>query len=160
MGEPLRFGVLGCGVIGPTHAAAIAGLPGARLVAVADSEPARAARLAGQYGVAAYTDLREMLDRAQPDVVDICTPSGLHGAQAIQVMRAGRHVLVEKPMDIRRETLDEMLAVQQAAGVQLAVISQHRFDPATLRVRALIEAGAFGRLVLGNAGVAWWRSQA
>jgi UDP-N-acetyl-2-amino-2-deoxyglucuronate dehydrogenase len=160
MVAPLRFGVLGCGVIGATHAAAIAGLPDARLAAVADVDPARAAGLAGQYGVAAYTDLAEMLDREPLDVVNICTPSGMHGAQAIQVMRAGRHVLVEKPMDIRREALDAMLAAQQVAGVRLAVISQHRFDPATLRVRDLIAAGAFGRLALGNAAVTWWRSQA
>jgi UDP-N-acetyl-2-amino-2-deoxyglucuronate dehydrogenase len=160
MAKPLRFGLVGCGVISGTHAEAIAGQPDAELVAVADPNRDRAEKLAAKYGVPAYTDLQEMLDQQQLDAVTICTPSGMHGAQACQVMRSGRHVLVEKPMDVRRETLDEMLRVQREAGVKLAVISQHRFDPAAQQVHELIAAGAFGRLVLGNASVAWWRAQA
>jgi UDP-N-acetyl-2-amino-2-deoxyglucuronate dehydrogenase len=170
MTESLRFGLVGCGVIGATHADAIAGLPDAELVAVADIDMARAATLAARYDASAHGSIEEMLDAASSprgapysgrplDVVTICTPSGLHGAQACQVMRAGCHVLVEKPMDIRREALDEMLAVQREAGVQLAVVSQHRFDPASVRMHELVAAGAFGRLVLGNAAVPWWRSQ-
>jgi UDP-N-acetyl-2-amino-2-deoxyglucuronate dehydrogenase len=160
MAKPLRFGLVGCGVISGTHAEAIAGQPDAELIAVADENPARAEKLAAQYGARAYSNLQEMLDREQLDAVTICSPSGLHGEQACQVMRSGRHVLVEKPMDLRRDGLDEMVRVQQETGVKLAVISQHRFDPASQQVHDLIAAGAFGRLVLGNAGVAWWRSQA
>src|SRR2546430_3067011 len=101
-----------------------------------------------------------MLDSEQVDVVIICTPSGLHGELARQVMRSGRHVIVEKPMEITREAMDEMLRVQQETGVKLAVISQHRFDAASQQVRQLVDEQAFGRLVLGNALVPWWRSQA
>ncbi len=147
MAKPLRFGLVGCGVISGTHAEAIAGLPDAELVAVADANRARAEQLAMKYGVPMYTDLQAMLDGEQLDAVTICTASGLHGAHACQVMRSGRHVLVEKPMDIRREALDEMLRVQQETGVKLAVISQHRFDAASQQVHDLIAAGAFGRLV-------------
>jgi predicted dehydrogenase len=75
-------------------------------------------------------------------------------------MRAGKHVMVEKPMEIRLEAIDEMLRVQREANVKLAVISQHRFDPASLQVHELVEQKAFGRLVLGNVLVPWWRSQA
>src|SRR5690242_8029702 len=113
MAKPIRFGLVGCGVISGTHTEAIAGLPDAELVAVADIDRGRAEKLAAKYGVPAYTDLQEMLDAEQLDVVTVCTPSGLHGAQACQVMRSGRHVLVEKPMDLRREMLDEVLRVQQ-----------------------------------------------
>src|SRR5436305_1560402 len=112
MGEPLRFGLLGCGGIGQTHAAAITSLPDASLVAVADRNSSRATELAARHGASAYTTLREMLNRERPDVVTICTPSGRHGADACQAMRASCHVLVEKPMDIHREAMDEMLAVQ------------------------------------------------
>ena len=160
MATPIRFGLVGCGVISGTHAEAIAGLPDAELVAVSDEHRTRAEKLAAKYGVPAYTDLQEMLDREQLDAVTICTASGLHGAQACQVMRSERHVLVEKPMDIRREMLDEMLRVQQETGMKLAVISQHRFDSSSQQVHDHIVAGAFGRLVLGNASVAWWRPQA
>src|SRR5437660_3442610 len=160
MTEKLRFGIIGCGVIGRLHAEAITSLPDAQLVAVADIIPERAQELAEKYHVKPYSDFHEMLARDELDVVDICTPSGQHGEEAIQVMRSRRHVIVEKPMDISREAIEEMLRVQQEAGVKLAVISQHRFDPVTREVHDLVEEQAFGRLVLGNAVIPWWRSQA
>ena len=159
MAEPLRFGIVGCGVIGPVHAEAIASLPDAQLVSVVDINPQQAQKLASQFGAVPYTHLQHMLDSEPVDVVIICTPSGLHGEFACQVMRSGRHVIVEKPMEITRAAIDEMLRVQQATGVKLAVISQHRFDPSSRQVRELVEERAFGRLVLGNAIVPWWRSQ-
>ena len=159
MQDPLRFGIIGCGVIGPTHADALKTLPEARLVAVADVVAERAEKLAARHGVAAYVDAQQMLDRERPDVICICTPSGQHGEHAIQAMRAGCHVVVEKPMEIRLEVIDEMLRVQAEAGVKLTVISQHRFDPATQQVHAALQEGAFGKLVLGNALVPWWRTQ-
>src|SRR5437588_1885665 len=159
MTEPLRFGLVGCGVIGPVHAEAISLLPDAVLVSVADLIPERAQTLAARYGAIPYTDLSTMLEREGLDVVIICTPSGRHGEHACQVMRSGRHVIVEKPMEIRRAALDEMLRVQRETGVKLAVISQHRFDPASQQVRKLLDEQTFGRLVLGNAVNPWWRSQ-
>lgn len=160
MTEKLRFGLVGCGVIGPLHAQALSGLPDAELCAVADLVIERAQRLAAQYGARAYSDMDEMLARERLDVVTICTPSGMHGEHACRAMHAGCHVIVEKPMEIRLEAIDEMLRVQQERGVKLAVISQHRFDPAAQQVRALLDEGAFGRLVLGHAQIPWWRSQA
>jgi predicted dehydrogenase len=159
MPEKIRFGIVGCGVIGPVHAEAIASIPDAELISVVDINPERAQKLADKYGTRPYTQLHHMLDNEPVDVVIICTPSGLHGELACQVMRSGRHVIIEKPMEITREAIDEMLRVQQETGVKLAVISQHRFDPATLKVHDLLEEKAFGRLVLGNAIVPWWRSQ-
>lgn len=160
MTKKLRFGIVGCGVIGPYHAQAITSLPDAELVAVADLIPERAQKLAEKFQVTPYGDFQEMLAREQLDVVDICTPSGLHREHASQAMRSRRHVIVEKPMEISSAAIAEMLRVQQETGVKLAVISQHRFDPATRQVYDLVEEQAFGRLVLGNAAVPWWRSQA
>lgn len=160
MAEKLRFALIGCGVIGPTHAEAIRSLPDAELVAVADIVPAQAQKLAERYEVKAYSDVEEMLTRERLDVVNICLPSGLHGKFACQAMRTGKHVIIEKPMEIRLAAIDEMLRVQREANVKLAVISQHRFDPASLSVHELVEQQAFGRLVLANALVPWWRSQA
>jgi len=159
MAERLRFGIIGCGVIGPTHADALATLPTAQLVAVADIEENRAVALAEKHGARPYIDVRRMLEQEQLDVVDVCTPSGMHGEHACMVMRSGRHVIVEKPMEISREAMDEMLTVRREVGVKLAVISQHRFDAATQQVHKLATAGAFGRLVLGTAQIPWWRSQ-
>src|SRR5713101_7950670 len=160
MTDKLRFGIVGCGVIGPIHAQAIASLPDAQLVAVTDINPEKTQRLADEYAVKPYTDLAEMLAGEKLDVVIICTPSGQHGDVACQAMRSGRHVIVEKPMEISHAAIEEMLRVQQESGVKLAVISQHRFDPASLQVHDLVEEQAFGRLVMGNAIIPWWRSQA
>ena len=160
MTRKLRFGIIGCGVIGRIHAEAISSLPDAQLVAVADVIPKRAQELAEKFHVTPYEDVQEMLAHEELDVVDIGTPSGQHGELACQVMRSGRHVIVEKPMEIRRAAIEEMLRVQQETGMKLAVISQHRFDPVTRQVHDLVEEQAFGRLVLGNAIIPWWRSQA
>lgn len=159
MRSPVRFGIIGCGVIGRAHAEALASLPEATLVAVTDVDRERADALAQQYGARPYTDLDDMLDVEDLDVVNVCTASGMHGEHACAVMRSGRHVIVEKPMEIRSEAIDEMLRVQEEAGVKLAVIFQHRFDPAARDLHQLIEGNALGRLVAGNAHVLWWRSQ-
>src|SRR6266480_7439463 len=160
MTSKLRFGIIGCGVIGHIHAEAIATLPDAQLVAVLDTVLKPTQELMDEFHVTHYGNLQEMLAREQLDVVDVCTPSGMHGEHACQVMRAGVNVIVEKPMEVSRAAIEEMLRVQQETGVKLAVISQHRFDPDTIKVHDLVEAQAFGRLVLGNALVPWWRSQA
>lgn len=159
MPEPLRFGIIGGGVIGPTHAEAIRSLPDTELVAIADVIPGRAQKITDKFGGVPYTTIEDMLQREQLDIVTVCTPSGMHGEHACMVMRSGRHVIVEKPMDITHAAIEEMLRVQQEHGVKLAVISQHRFDVATMQIHTLVEEQAFGRLVLGNAIVPWWRSQ-
>jgi predicted dehydrogenase len=128
-------------------------------VAVADEEVERAERLAGRFGVRAYSDIGTMLAREDVDVVDVCTPSGMHGSHAVEVMRSGRHVIVEKPMEITLPAIEEMLRVQEETGVKMAVISQHRFDAASQTVHRLITEDALGRLVLGSAHIPWWRSQ-
>ncbi|HLZ60932.1 MAG TPA: Gfo/Idh/MocA family oxidoreductase [Ktedonosporobacter sp.] len=160
MTEKLRFGIVGCGVIGPNHAEALKSLyDDAELIAVADIIPEKATKLAQKYQVKAYNDMQEMFDREHLDVVSICTPSGMHGEHACQAMRAGSHVIVEKPMEITHERIEEMLRVQQETNRKLAVISQHRFDEGTVQIYKLVKEQAFGRLVLGNAAIPWWRSQ-
>src|SRR6266496_1806658 len=160
MTSKLRFGIIGCGVIGHIHAKAIATLPDAQLVAVVDTVLKPAQELMEEFHVTHYENLQEMLARVHLDIIDICTPSGQHGEHACQVMRSGVNVIVEKPLEIQRAAIAEMLRVQQETGVQLAVISQHRFDPASRQVHEQIAAGALGRLVLGTAQVPWWRAQA
>lgn len=157
----LRFGILGCGVIGPHHAAAITALSDeAHLVAVADSEPERAQQLAQQYGVPAYQSMQDLVARDDIDVLSICTPSGMHAEHAIAAMEAGKHVVVEKPVDITLPAVDKLIAVQRETGRKATVISQHRFDPASQVVHEAAHDGRFGRLTMGNALVRWWRSQA
>lgn len=160
MAERIRFGILGCGVIGPHHAQAIAGLTDdAELVAVADRHPDRAVQLAQQYRVAVYTSLDELLQHRELDAVCICTPSGEHTENAVAVLHAGKHVVVEKPVDVTLAAIDRLRAARRSPAQKVTVISQHRFDPATQIVRAAIEQNRLGRLTVGTAQVRWWRSQ-
>lgn len=160
MGKQLRFGIIGAGVIGLVHAKAITRLPDVHLAAVADRVPEKAEQLAKIYDLPAYTDIQEMIKKEELDIATICTPSGLHGEHASLAMRAGCHVIVEKPIEITLDSINNLLQVQQETGRKLAVISQHRFDESSRRLKRLIEEQALGRLVLGNATIPWWRSQA
>ena len=157
--EPLRFGILGCGVIGPHHARVIADLDDAELVAVADTGLVRAEKLAGAYGCSFFSNLEEMLSRADLDAVCVCTPSGMHAEHAIAALEAGKHVVIEKPVDVTLGAAERLLEAQRAAGKKVAVVSQHRFDAATLAVQEAVSEGRFGRLTTGSAEVRWWRSQ-
>jgi len=157
--RPHGIGIVGTGVIAETHAAAIAAVPGARLVAVTDVAPERAARFAGGRGCAAEPGLDALLARDDIDVVSVCVPSGLHAEVGIQAAAAGKHLVVEKPIDVSLAAADRLIDAVDGAGVAMTVISQHRFDPGLVELRGLIDDGALGRLVLGEASTKWYRSQ-
>jgi UDP-N-acetyl-2-amino-2-deoxyglucuronate dehydrogenase len=154
------FGIVGTGVIAAMHADAIAALPGARLVAVTDADAGAAAAFAASRGAAAERDLDALLARGDVDVVCVCVPSGLHAEVGLRAVKAGKHLAVEKPVDVTLDAADRLIGAARTAGVALTVISQHRFDPGLVEARRLIDEGALGRLVLGEASIKWYRSQA
>ena len=151
--------IVGGGVIGPTHAAALDALPNARLIAVVDEDAERARALAGSYGAEASTDLDGVLARPDVDVITVCVPSGRHAAIGVRAAQAGKHVVVEKPLEVTLQAADRLISAAGDAGVKLGVISQHRFDPGVRRMKELIESGRLGRLILGDAFVKWYRTQ-
>ena len=154
------FGIVGAGVIAAMHADAIATLPGARLVAVTDVAAGAAAAFAAARGCAAEPDLDALLARDDVDVVCVCVPSGLHAEVGVRAAKAGKHLVVEKPIDVTLEAADRLIEAARAAGVALTVISQHRFDPGLIELKRLLGDGALGRLVLGEASTKWYRTQA
>lgn len=156
---PLRFAVVGCGVIGHVHARAIRRTDGARLTVVTDCVRTAAERLAREYDATVVDSLQEALARDDVDAVAICTPSGEHADLAILALRAGRHVVVEKPIDVTAEAAEALRAAAADSACTVTVISQHRFDPSSLTVHDAIRDGRFGRLTSGVASVAWWRSE-
>ncbi|WP_211278992.1 Gfo/Idh/MocA family protein [Sutcliffiella halmapala] len=155
----LRFGIIGCGSISHTHAEQIGLINGAKLVAVADVEEDRAKSLAERYEADWYADYHEMLKREDIDIINILTPSGMHADMAIAAAQAGKHVITEKPMDVSLDKAHEMIQVCKDAGVKLAVISQHRFDTSTVKVKEKVESGKFGNMILGECAVNWYRTQ-
>jgi predicted dehydrogenase len=159
-GRTFGFGIIGCGVIAPFHYRAVSDLPNARLVAVADTVAEKAATRGAEFGVPHHADVDELLARPDVDVVSVCVPSGLHAEVGISAARAGKHVVVEKPIDVTLEAADALIAACRDSGVVLTVISQHRFDRAVKEMRELIDAGRLGRLVVGDALIKWYRTQA
>ncbi len=158
--RPFRIAIVGCGSIAPTHAAAIEAMQerGVTLAAVCDLVAERAEDLAGRFHCP-NTSFESVLSDASIDAVSVCTPSGLHADHAVLALEAGKHVIVEKPMDISLAACDRMITAANAAGRQLGVISQHRFDPASQRVAAALRAGELGRLIVVDARIPWYRTQ-
>jgi UDP-N-acetyl-2-amino-2-deoxyglucuronate dehydrogenase len=159
------FGIVGTGVIAAIHADAIAllsktGLPNARLVAVTDVAADAAAAFAAAHGCPAEPDLGALLARTDVEVVCVCVPSGLHAQIGVQAAKAGKHLVVEKPIDVSLEAADRLIDAARAAGVALTVISQHRFDPGLIELKRLLDEQALGRLILGEASTKWYRAQA
>src|SRR4051812_28321039 len=157
--EELGFAIIGAGMVARYHATAIERTPGARLVAICRSDPARAEETAAQFGVPCLADYTDLLARDDVDAVCICTPSGLHAQQTIAAARAGKHVLVEKPMALTLADADAMIAACAQAGVQLGVALQRRTDPEFQRVQAAVAAGELGRIVLGSISIPYLRQQ-
>ncbi len=158
MKRKYRFGIIGCGVISNFHAAAIKDIPGAELVAVMDRNKLRAARLADANHCAWYDDLRQFC-RHEMDIVTVCTPSGLHKEPAIAAIRAGKHVIVEKPLDINLQRCDAIIEAAEKAGVKLATIFPSRWSECNRMMKEAVENRWFGRLTMGDTYVKWWRTQ-
>ncbi|MCA0425555.1 MAG: Gfo/Idh/MocA family oxidoreductase [Proteobacteria bacterium] len=151
-------GLIGPGAISAIHAAAIAGVEGLRLIAVAGGSAERAASLGS--GLAHYATVADMLAQAKPDIVVIMTPSGDHYAPAMAALAAGCHVVVEKPLAVDDGEAARLLSAAKASGRVCATISQRRYEPAHQAIKGLLTSGALGTLRLIEADVHWWRSDA
>lgn len=157
--EKLGFGVIGCGRIAPKHTESIVALSDAELIAVYDVVPEKAESLAQKYNVEAYSDYQELLQREDIDIVTIATPSGSHAEIGIAAAKAGKHVMVEKPMAMTLAEADLLIKTCRDCGVKLAVIHQNRFNKSIKLLRAALEAGRFGKLTHGQATIRWNRNQ-
>jgi predicted dehydrogenase len=159
----LRFALVGCGRIAKRHADILheGQVKRAQLGAVYDCQPERARSFGEHYGVPHFTDFDQMMGemRRRIDVVTVLTPSGDHAATSIAVARYGKHVVVEKPMALTLADADAMIEACDAAGVKLFVVKQNRFNLPVQKLRQAIEAGRFGKLVLGTVRVRWCRDQ-
>jgi len=158
--ERIRFGLVGCGVIHGWHVDVLRSLADdAEIVAVCDNVPERAQASADTLGVPAYTDYKKMLARSDIDAVAIGTPSGLHASQGLLAIKAGKHVLVEKPIDVSLKKADALIAAARKAKLTLSPVSQNRYGAGILQLHAWLDAGKLGRLVYAEATVKWYRSQ-
>jgi predicted dehydrogenase len=158
----IGFAIVGCGMIARFHARALAEVHGARLSALVSGSEARARAMADELGLncALATDLAAVLARPDVQAVIVTTPSGAHLEPAVAAAAAGKHVVVEKPLEITTERCDRIIAACDAHRVKLCTIFPSRFGDANVALKEAVEAGRFGRLTLGETTCKWWRSQA
>jgi predicted dehydrogenase len=157
--EQLNFAIIGGGNIGRVHIEAIARIPGARVAVICDISKERGGALAQTCSADWLGSFEETVSRADVDVVSICTPSGLHTEPAVAAARAGKHVLVEKPIDITLPRADRIIHAAQASGVKLGCILPSRFVRGVRHAKRALEEGRLGRLTLADAYVKWFRPQ-
>jgi predicted dehydrogenase len=153
--------IIGCGMIARFHARALADVPDARIVALVSRREDNARKMAKELGLDCVlsTDLNAVLARPDVQAVIITTPSGAHLEPAVAAARAGKHVVVEKPLEITSERCDRIIDACDRHGVKLCTIFPSRFGDANRALKEAVESGRFGRLTLGETTCKWWRPQ-
>lgn len=156
---PVGFGIVGAGMVGRYHGLAVRAIEGARLVGYCDVALDRARALASELEApVADASVEEFVLRPEIDVVVVGTPSGLHREACLAAAAAGKHIVVEKPIEVTLARADEVIEAADRAGVILSVISQKRFEPASRFLHQAVAEGRFGRIAFGDARVKWWRA--
>ncbi len=154
------FGIVGAGNIAHVHARAIAAISNARLVGVWSKTAANAERFAQEHQCKAYASFEDMLAAPTIDIVCICTPSGLHMEAALKSIDAGKHCLIEKPLEVTLERCDRIIVAAEKAGVKVAVVFPSRFYDESMYLKRAVDENKFGSLALGSAYIKWSRTEA
>lgn len=144
---PIRFGIVGMGHIGRRHAAMIGQNPHSKLVSVADINPEVQPSLDLPPSVVFYPDLDALLAaESKPDVVNICTPNYLHGPQAIQIIQAGCHVVIEKPMCLTKQEGEAIIHEALQSGKLAFCVMQNRYSPPSVWLKSIVDQGILGNI--------------
>ena len=155
----LGFGIIGCGMISRFHANAIADVDEAQLIGCADQVQAATDAFAAELGCHCYQSIDELLADDRIDIVTICTPSGAHLEPCLAAIEQGKHVLIEKPLEITPARCDEIIQAAESRGVVVSTVFQSRFHAAICELKQAVDEGRFGKITLGDAYVKWHRSQ-
>lgn len=154
-----QFAIIGCGAVSQFHAKAIQDLENGNLYGVYDTRRENAEKFASGYvGCKVFSTLDELFSCKEVDIVNICVPSGLHAELAIKAAKAGKHVIVEKPMAITKEQLDNIVQVAEENKTKIAVVAQLRFTPAIQKAKAAIDGGKLGKILLADFSGKYYRS--
>ena len=145
---PVRIGIIGCGAIAQRrHIPEAAANPDVKLAALSDPMADRVAELAGRHGAVAFTDHKEMFDKAQLDAVVVAGPNALHAAQTIEALDRGLHVLCEKPMATAREDARAMIQAAKRSGKYLMIGLNQRLMPPHVRAKEILASGRLGKVL-------------
>jgi predicted dehydrogenase len=154
----LKFGIIGCGRIAQRHAEHINNV--GNLVALADIDISKANELGNKYAAIPYTDSQTLLSKhPEIDVIAICSPNGLHAEHTIQALKAGFHVLCEKPMALSVHDCGEMIKEAEKANRRLFIVKQNRFNPPVAAVKKIIDEGKLGKIYSIQLNCFWNRNE-
>lgn len=157
MSDALRVGIIGCGGISRVHLDSLLNMNNAKIVAVCDIKPDRLKAAQERTGADAYDNWEALLKREDIDIVHILTPHYLHAPMSIAALKAGKHVLTEKPMATTVEDAHKMIDAAKDAKGTLSVIFQNRYNASTVAVKEMLEKGELGKLVCARASICWHR---
>ncbi len=158
--QKLKFALIGPGAIATHHILAIQQIENAEITYICGIEKEITKNFAEKFQIPWSTELKAVLANKEVDAVIATVPSGLHADIGIQAAQAGKHVIVEKPIDVTLEKADELVNACKNAGTTLGVISQNRYLDSVLKAKELITSGKLGELVQGDAYIKWYRSEA
>jgi predicted dehydrogenase len=153
----INFAIVGCGRIAQRHAEHIS--KRGKLIAVCDVVSEKSNAMAESYGAVAYTDYAEMLkNESSIDVVAVCSPNGLHAIHSIEALKAGYHVLCEKPMGLTVQECGDMIQVAERSNKRLFAIKQNRYNPPVAAVKEVIDSGKLGKVLSIQLSCFWNRN--
>lgn len=159
MKKRIGFGIVGLGQISGTHAAALQGQENCYLVGGFHKSREKTDQWASTHKCRPFYSLEEMLADPEIDAVSVTTPSGAHLDPALAAISAGKHVLIEKPMEIAEERIETLIKAARQNGVLLCGIFQSRFQDASRLLKQAVEEGRFGTVTLADAQFKWYRTQ-
>jgi UDP-N-acetyl-2-amino-2-deoxyglucuronate dehydrogenase len=160
MARQWKCAVVGTGVVGSTHVKVLPLIEQAKLVAVCDAKRESAEnslKKAEVTGVPIYTDIADLLRSEEIDVVHLATPSGAHLEPALTAIEAGKHVILEKPLEIQLDRADAIIAAAKKRGVRVACIFQNRLKPENRAIRDAVQSGRFGKIAWAGCFTPWYR---
>ncbi|MEW6409345.1 MAG: Gfo/Idh/MocA family oxidoreductase [Nitrospirota bacterium] len=157
--EKIRFALIGCGAIANKHVIAINRLDNAEVVGAYDINARTVKTFSEKYSISAFTNVSEMIEKENPHIFNILTPSGNHAENILELIRFRRHFVVEKPLALRLDQIDRLLEECDKKGLKIFVVQQNRFNPPIQKLKEALDKGRFGKLVMGTVRVRWSRSQ-
>ena len=156
--EKLGFAIVGTGAVASHHVKALQRLDNVEIICACEHNEAKAREFAAQFGIPCSNNFQDILKNPDIDVIDAAVPSGLHAEIGIAAAKAGKHVIVEKPIDVTLEKADRLINACKNAGVTLGVMSQYRFLDAAQKLYELVKNDKLGTLIHGEASIKWYRS--
>lgn len=155
----ISIALIGCGSISNKHVIAMSKVKDLEIVGAYDIDSSVAKAFSAKHSIRTFTDAEEMIIKTNPMVLDILTPSGFHAENILELIHFNRHFIVEKPLALRLDQIDQIIAECDKKGLRIFVVQQNRYNPPIQKLKEAVDKGRFGKLVMGTVRVRWCRDQ-